>query len=178
MIKTTRLPAPASRRFNEDRSSARPPVSPRPSRVGRKHKVAAAVAALAVTAGAFGVTSPALTSSPSTLSYSTTSSLHQRTSAGQAIPVEFGRFWAGDAVTSGVLSTDVQKRPSIKPIINWLKKHGKKHYDKLKVAAKKGHAAVKEWFYKLPKPIRVTITFLWSGTLWALFDALVKYFTS
>jgi len=182
MIKTTRS-APlsdvsASRRV-ADRSGRDRGLSREPSGAARKHKLAAAVAALAVTAGAFGMATPTLAPNPTFASVhsATTSSTHRPT-AGQATPSEVGRFWVGDAVNSGALATDVQKRPSIRPIVDWLKKHGGKQFDKLKKAAKKGRSAVKDWYYQLPKPIRATIAFLWSGTLWALFDALVKYFTS
>jgi phosphatidate phosphatase APP1 len=82
-----------------------------------------------------------------------------------------------DASSSGSLGTDVQKR-SLGPILAWLKKHAPKQYQKVKAAARKGKAAVKEWYNKLPKAVRVTIQFLWSGSVWSLIEALWKYFTS
>lgn len=156
-------------------------VPPAGSGVGRRHRLAAGVAALALGAGILGAapTPAALASGSSSVPAYSTVSAAPSPAAGRAapLPADLGRSSLLDASSSGSLRTDVQKR-NIRPIIDWLKKNAPKHYNKLKAAAKKGKAAVKKWFDKLPKPIRVTIQFLWSGTIWTLIEALLKYFTS
>ncbi|HYI57899.1 MAG TPA: hypothetical protein VEX66_07000 [Microlunatus sp.] len=133
--------------------------------------------ALSVGVGAFGATTPAPTAqSASVWAAPGLASSRQPVTAQQTTMPTSWTFTAGDVAGSASLTTDVQKRPSVRPIVDWLKKNARKHYDKLKAAVKKGYAAFKKWYFGLPKPIRATIAFLWSGTLWELFEALVKYF--
>ena len=157
-------------------------VSRRAWRAARRHRIAAGVAALALGAGVLGsAPTPAILAAGSSLTptYSSAVAATQPPAAGRAAPLpgDLVRSSLLDVSSSGSLGTDVQKR-SLRPILDWLKKHAPKQYQKVKAAAKKGKAAVKEWYNKLPKAVRVTIQFLWSGSVWSLIEALWKYFTS
>jgi len=165
----------------DDRHPSGVPGAPHAaSSVSRRNRLAAGVAALALGAGVLSA-GPATTrlasASPTVLTYAAVSAVQPPAAGRAALLVDLGRSSLLGASSSGSLGTDVQKR-SIKPIVDWLKKNAPKHYDKLKAAAKRGKTAVKKWFDNLPKPIRVTIQFLWSGTIWSLIEALLKYFTS
>jgi hypothetical protein len=145
--------------------------------VSRRYKAAAASAVIALSVGVLGAATPApTTQSAYVREVQGPASPRQPVAAGQTTTSSYWTFTVGDVPGSAALSTDVQKRPSVRPVVAWLKKHARKHYDKLKSAVKKGYDAFKKWYFGLPKPIRATIAFLWSGTLWELFDALVKYF--
>ena len=111
-------------------------VSHRAWRAARKHRLAAGVAALALGAGVLG-SAPA----PSTLgagssltpTYSSAVAATQPPAVGQAAPLpgDLGRSSLLDVSSSGSLGTDVQKR-SLGPILNWLKKHAPKQYQKVR----------------------------------------------
>ncbi|GGL89547.1 hypothetical protein ACPROK_10585 [Glutamicibacter soli] len=106
-----------------------------------------------------------------------------QTVASSASTVSSGSI-AADSGTRSVASpdlgtasaSDAQKRISIKPVIDWIKKNAPQIWNSMKSAVKKGWNAFKKWWNSLASWIRWGIDFVASGGLWELFDALWHYF--